>query len=186
MVAKHPHKGWYFPRSLPHFDTPEPPQFITFRLVDALPADAPGARLGEGTGAYRRRVEATLDAGVGAGWLRRPELAEIVCEGLLHDCGETHEMHAYVVMPNHVHVLATFCQGSWLSDVVRGWKSFSARRINASLGRNGALWQRDYFDRYMRDEIHFERVRRYIEMNPVIAGLTDAPENWRFSSFKRS
>jgi len=139
MIAQHPHKGWYFPRSLPHFDTPERPQFITFRLFDALPAGAPGARLGEEAGAYRRRIEAALDVGVGAAWLTQPNPAEIVVAGRLHGCGETCDLHAYVVMPNHVHVLATFRQNFRLSDVVRGWKSVSARRINAALGRNGPL-----------------------------------------------
>ena len=183
MIASLPHKGWYFPRSLPHFDTPERPQFITFRLFDSLPAGVAGARLGEGDADYRRRIEIALDAGSGACWLARPELAEIVGEALLHGRGETHDLHAYVIMPNHIHVLTTFREGFRLPDVVRGWKSFSARRINAILGRDGALWQRDYFDRYIRDEAHFERVRHYIETNPVAVGLTDAAENWRFSSF---
>ena len=65
---------------------------------------------------------------------------------------------------------------------MRGWKSYSARRINAILGREGAFWQRDYFDRFVRDETHFKRVRAYIENNPVTAGLAKIAESWRFSS----
>ncbi len=184
MITVNQHKGWYRPRGLPHFDSPERPQFVTFRLADSLPAEVVRTRTrsGEGDADYRRRIEAALDAGAGACWLARPELAEIVREGLLHGCGEIHDMHAYVVMPNHVHVLTTFREGFSLPDVVRGWKSFSARRINAILGREGTLWQRDYFDRYIRDEAHFECVRAYIENNPVSAGLTRSAETWRFSS----
>ena len=132
-------------------------------------------------GALKRR--STL-ASAPAGWLAQNWL-ESSATGSSTAAARTHEMHAYVVMPNHVLVLATFRQDFRLSDVVRGWKSFSARRINASLGRNGALWQRDYFDRYMRDEIHFERVRRYIEMNPVIAGLTEFAGKLAFQQFQR-
>jgi REP element-mobilizing transposase RayT len=152
MIAGRDHRGWYRPRSLAHFDTPERPQLVTFRAADSLPAAVAQARSGEGPAVYRRRIEAALDAGAGACLLSRPELARIVREGLIHCCGRTHDMHAFVVMPNHVHVLTTFRQGCRLSDVVRGWKSYSARRINAILGCEGAFWQRDYFDRYIRDE----------------------------------
>ena len=182
MIASRPHKGWYNPRELPHFDTPTRPQFVTFRLADSLPSQIELRRFGEPSDAYYRRLERALDAGSGACWLSRPDLAGIVSEGLLHGSGRTHDLHAFVVMPNHVHVLTTFRDGYRLCDVVRGWKSYSARRINEVLGREGRLWQRDYFDRYIRDETHFERVRSYIENNPVKAGLVDAATSWRFSS----
>jgi putative DNA methylase len=186
MTVSRDHRGWYRPRSLPHFDTPERPQFVTFRAADSLPAAVAQARSGEGPAVYRRRIEAALDAGAGACLLSRPELAGIVLDGLIHGCGRTHDMHAFVVMPNHVHVLTTFRQGCRPSDVVRGWKSYSARQINAILGCEGAFWQRDYFDRYIRDETHFERVRAYVEDNPVTAGLTNDAESWPFSSLSWS
>lgn len=182
MIATKNHKGWYRPRGLPHFDTPELPQFVTFRLRDSLPKQILFTRSRETLPAYRRRIQAALDAGAGACWLARPELAEIVREGLVYGCARTHDMHAFVVMPNHVHVLTTLREGFRLCDVVRGWKSYSARRINAILGHEDAFWQRDYFDRFIRDEPHFERVRLYIERNPVTAGLAKVAESWRFSS----
>ena len=85
-------------------------------------------------------------------------------------------------MPNHVHILTTFRQGFRLCDVVRGWKSYSSRRINERIGREGVFWQRDYFDRFIRNERHFEAVRAYIENNPVTAKLAKAPADWSFSS----
>jgi hypothetical protein len=182
MTASHRHLGWYRPRGLPHFDSPELPQFVTFRLQDSLPREVAFARSEESRPSYRRRIEAALDAGAGACWLLRPELAGIVCEGLVHGCGISHDMHAFVVMPNHVHVLTTFRRGFSLGDVVRGWKSYSARRINERIGRHGRLWQRDYFDRFVRDERHFEAIRAYIENNPVTAHLAKAPADWLFSS----
>src|ERR1700760_1703984 len=123
MITTQEHMGWYSPRGVPHFDTPELPQFVTFRLHDSLPEHVALMRSDETRSAYRRRIEAALDAGVGSCWLACPEFAEIVREGLVHGCQRTHDMHAFVVMPNHVHVLTTFREGFRLCDVVRGWKS---------------------------------------------------------------
>ncbi len=74
-------------------------------------------------------------------------------------------------MPNHVHVLFTLREDRTLEAVLHSWKRHSAREINAWLGRTGALWQRDYFDRLVRDAAHFARCVRYIRRNPVKANL---------------
>lgn len=76
-----------------------------------------------------------------------------------------------VVMPNHVHAL--FVQNpEWpLEKLVRSWKGFTARQINKLLGRSGNFWQRDYFDRLVRDEKHFVNCVRYIRRNPQKARL---------------
>jgi len=76
-------------------------------------------------------------------------------------------------MPNHVHLLAEFFAGSLLGEGVKSWKSFSAHEANRILGRSGQFWQEDYFDRFIRDTIHFESARRYIRENPVTAGLVN-------------
>ncbi len=174
------HRGWYRPRSLPHFDTPERPQFVTFRLADSLPPEVVAARAGEGSDDCRRRIETALDAGTGACWLARAEIAAIVRDTLTHGDGRTHDMQAYVVMPNRVHVLTALRQGSRLADVVRDWKGFSAHRINRIVGRRGPVWQRDHFDRLIRRI--FERVRFYVENNPVSAGLIRDAASWPYSS----
>ncbi len=80
-------------------------------------------------------------------------------------------LHAWVVMPNHVHVLFSLRKGHRLEDVVKSWKGVSARRINDLLSRNGALWMADYFDRFIRDEEHFWNAARYVRQNPRKAGL---------------
>jgi putative transposase len=74
-------------------------------------------------------------------------------------------------MPNHVHTL--FVQNAnWsLEKVLRSWKSFTSRKINSLRGRDGSLWQRDYFDRLVRDENHFANCVRYIRRNPGRARL---------------
>ena len=53
-----------------------------------------------------------------------------------------------------------------LEKLIRSWKGFTARQINKLLGRSGGFWQRDYFDRLIRDEKHFGNCVRYIRRNP--------------------
>jgi REP element-mobilizing transposase RayT len=75
-------------------------------------------------------------------------------------------------MPNHLHTL--FVQNpEWpLESLLLSWKRFSAREINKIVQRSGPLWQRDYFDRLVRDEKHFANCVRYIRRNPEKARLT--------------
>jgi len=83
-------------------------------------------------------------------------------------------------MPNHVHVLCKL--GEAVAEIVRLWKGASAARINRVVGREGPLWLREYFDRYVRDMDHFHECRAYIRNNPVKAKLCEKPEDWPFSS----
>jgi putative transposase len=85
-------------------------------------------------------------------------------------------------MPNHAHVVIEPLPGHPLGDIVRSWKTFTARRANALFGRTGAFWYEDYFDRFMRDEDHLSRTIHYVEENPVKAGLVDVATNWLWSS----
>lgn len=85
-------------------------------------------------------------------------------------------------MPNHVHVVVELLQGHRLGSVLHSWKSFTANKANALIGRTGALWHDDFFDRYMRDEDHLERTIGYVEQNPVKANLVDSAEKWPWSS----
>jgi REP element-mobilizing transposase RayT len=107
---------------------------------------------------------------------------------LLHFDGERYRLIAWCLMPNHVHVVIEIVDGYSLTDIVRSWKSFSARRANSELGRTGRFWHPDYFDRYMRDERHFAQTVEYVELNPVKAGLASAADEWLWSSayFRKS
>jgi putative transposase len=84
-------------------------------------------------------------------------------------------------MPNHLHLMAQVRETP-LGGLVKGWKGRIAREANKLLGRQGAFWQRDYWDTYMRDEAQVIRARRYIEQNPVKAKLACAAEEWCWSS----
>lgn len=94
-----------------------------------------------------------------------------VTDALLHFESHRCEMLAYVVMPNHVHVLCRLFGGHQLEDVCRSWKWFTAQHIQRSLGRKGPRWQDENFDRIIRDEAHYKATVRYIAKNPLKAKL---------------
>lgn len=79
-------------------------------------------------------------------------------------------------MPNHVHALIETSQTP-LAEILRGWKSYTGKAANRLLERTGNFWQAEYFDRYIRDEEHFRKAMRYIENNPVKAGLVNRRKN---------
>ncbi len=148
--ASCPHKNWHSRGYLPHCDTPGLLQAVTFRLADSLPADVlDRLRQEAGNEAEKHnRIEAFLDAGHGACWLKQPAIADIVEDALLHWDGQRYRLLAWCVMPNHVHVLIETREGSPLSGVLHSWKSFTAKTINQRLGRTGTVWMRDYFDEW--------------------------------------
>jgi REP element-mobilizing transposase RayT len=128
------------------------------------------------------RLEKLLDAGYGACWLKREEVALIVVESLKFLVGQGHRVIRWVIMPNHLHLLIELLPGSRLSAVIRSLKGYTGKAINAALGRRGPLWYPEFFDRYIRDEEHYNSVISYIDNNPVRAGLVQKHSEWRFSS----
>jgi REP element-mobilizing transposase RayT len=130
-------------------------------------------------------MEDALDGGRGECHLRHPAVAAVVETALLFFDGQRYHLHAWVVMPNHVHALFTPSAGWSMSHIVGGWKSFTAKEANKLLRRAGQFWQEDYFDRFIRSEEHFADAVGYIENNPVKAGLCAAPEEWPFGSSRR-
>ena len=92
-----------------------------------------------------------------------------------------HRIHAWVVMPDHVHLLMELMGRDELSVAVARLKSGSSRRVNATIGRAGALWASGYHDHALRQEEAMETVVDYILANPVRAGLVDKPDDYRFS-----
>ena len=188
------HLGWYTRGYFPHADAADTIQNITFRLDDAVPAKV--VEKWKIELAWRERLDANdpvnleleariaeyEDGGYGECWLGKPEIANLVEEALLYFDEERYKLLNWCVMPNHVHALLKQMEGHQLGRVMQSLKSFTARRANELLNRRGAFWQRDYFDRYIRNEEHLYRTRRYIENNPVKAGLVRRPEEWRWSS----
>jgi REP element-mobilizing transposase RayT len=89
---------------------------------------------------------------------------------------------AYAIMPDHLHAVIAPRRPYSLSSIMHSIKGYSARRINANLGRRGPLWQQSFYDRAIRDEDHLAEVIEYVHHNPVLADLVDHPEEYRFSS----
>jgi putative transposase len=185
QAAKPGFRGWHSRGYLPHFDMPGVIQFINYRLEDAMPANLrhEWAIMLEINHELRRRtkIEEYLDRGRGCCLLRNERAAALVQANWLRFDGKRYRLLAWVVMPNHVHLLAEIWHTPQ-SKLIKDWKGFTARNINRVLGRSGKLWQHDYWDRYIRDEEHYRKVMYYIEWNPVRAGLVQWPEQWPFSS----
>jgi type I restriction enzyme R subunit len=103
--------------------------------------------------------------------LRRPELGRIVADSLKRFHGDRYALTDYVVMPNHVHLLAAFIDEAAMLAQCDSWKHYTAREINRLLGRQGRFWQEDGFDHLVRSPEDFDRYRRYIAENPARARL---------------
>lgn len=189
-------RGWYSRGYLPHFDAPGLIQHVTFHLADSLPSHALDRMreelrsLPEETqaSARRKRVQELLDSGLGSCDLRSESSAAIVEESLLFGDGERYRLLGWCIMPNHVHVLIEQLAGWPLAKIVQSWKRHTSREIHRLEAQVRArdvpnpLWQRDYWDRYIRGERHFQTAKRYIEENPVNAGLVDCAEHWAWGS----
>jgi putative DNA methylase len=129
----------------------------------------------------RRRIEIYLDKGYGSCCLKG-DAASIVQDSLLFLDAKRYRLFSWVVMPNHVHFLASPLEGQTLASILHSLKSYTSNEVNKLLGRRGQLWMGEYFDRFVRDEDHFRNVVRYIHNNPVKAGLCDKPSDWPWSS----
>ncbi len=112
-----------------------------------------------------------LDAGHGACVLKRPDLAQIVVDALLHFDGDRYELTDFIVMPNHIHLLAAFPEDTAMLGQCESWKRFTATKLNRALGRQGRFWQQDGFDHLVRSPEQFDYLRRYISANPTRARL---------------
>ncbi len=93
-------------------------------------------------------------------------------------------IRAYAIMANHVHILLTPIVS--LEKITHQIKGATARRANLILSRLGKrFWQDESFDHWVRNPAEGEKIRNYIEHNPVTAGLAARPEDWPWSSASR-
>jgi hypothetical protein len=133
-------------RRLPHYHSIGQPIFITWRLHDSLPANRsfPSATT---SGQAFVAMDSLLDnARTGPLYLRRPEIAKVVVEAIHYRERERHyQLHSYVVMANHVHLLMTPLTD--VSKVMQSLKRFTAREGNRILGLTGQpFWQHESYD----------------------------------------
>jgi REP element-mobilizing transposase RayT len=186
---------------LPHWELDGALYFITYRLFDALPmsaiealkaeranierlvtggsSDPTSVQADEISRLFHLRLDEYLDRGYGECWLRRSDIAEIVIGAWKFFDGQRYDLITWCVMPNHVHLVMRLFEGKMLSRVLHSWKSFTALRSNEILGRSGRFWQREYYDRIIRDAKELETKIAYVVRNPEKAGLTGWPYVWR-------
>jgi hypothetical protein len=111
------HKGWHSRGYLPHFDSAETIQFVTFRLFDSLPR-AVTEMLTKQPDNLANTYE-SLDGGLGACWLKDPTIAALIENALLHFDGDRYRLLAWCIMPNHVHVIVEPIEGNRLEPSFR-------------------------------------------------------------------
>ena len=170
-------------RRLPHFHPDETYLFLTWRLWGTLP------RTPKAWGAYSTAGHAfvaqdrVLVHCPGPAWLQDPRIAGLVAHAIV--IGELerkfYELCAWVVMPNHVHLL--ILPRVSVAVLMRWLKGSTAHEANRILGRTGqAFWQDESWDHYLRKSDQINRTIAYIEENPVAAGLVGLAEDWAWSS----
>jgi REP element-mobilizing transposase RayT len=174
-------------RNLPHWLPEGRTIFLTWRLFGSLPTSSLKVRAKAANlpaGERFRAVDRALDRMVeGPFWLKDPSVASCVVKALRKGESELNQykLLAYVVMPNHVHVLLT--PKMEVSKLMDGLKGFTARAANKILNRTGKpFWQDETFDHWLRRNESFPRLISYIENNPVKAKLVARAEDWPWSS----
>ena len=172
--------------NLPHWNKYLTTCFATFRLADSLPAEKllsleesrkawisahPTPWTNEITKEYYSlfddNIQKWLDQGHGSCVLKDSANSQIVEDALWFFAGERYNLYAYVVMPNHVHVLFMPMGENTISGILESWKRFTARQINGRIGKGGSLWQKESFDTLVRSDRHFKAIIKYIRENDL-------------------
>ena len=169
---------------LPHWHQDGKYVFVTFRLYDSLPQEKLQWLLEEKESwlkrhpqpwneqtakefvdKFRKAVDKWLDNNYGDCLLKKTSNRKIVEDALLFFNDKRYDLVAFVVMPNHVHILMKLKERYELVEIMRSIKSFTAKKINENENRTGPVWQSESYDRLIRDLDHFENVVRYIIAN---------------------
>jgi putative DNA methylase len=176
----------FYRRRLPHLHRQDQPIFLTWRLYDTLPSNRPFSSgtlsFGQAFAAMDRLLEQSR---TGACYLRLPAIADMTVEAVRYnsDVLGHYLLHAFVVMPNHVHLLIT--PAVPLPTLTKSLKNITAKRANKLLGTSGPFWQHESYDHLVRNDREFDQIQNYIELNPVRAGLVTEANAYQWSSAAR-
>jgi len=144
---------------------------------------------------YFKKFDDLLAANNGSCWLKYPKIAQLVANKIHNLHPERYNLICYCIMPNHVHMLIdtegvnygsiTNLAGASrkypLTETLRLLKGNTARFCNLTLNRSGKFWHHENYDHYVRTELSYNRIIRYILLNPVVAGLVCDWRNWPFN-----
>ncbi len=191
----------YKGNSLPHWELGATIYHVSFRLADSVPAAKQKQWLEERNQLlekytkghqsltddekrrlqklYSETIEKYLDSGYGSCVLRNPDAAQIVNDSLLYYNEQKYILHAWCIMPNHVHVIFQLLHNLPQSDIIHGWKSFTAHAINKLLKLNGTLWQSDCYNHIIRTPDEYYYQIRYVWNNPQKAGFSNWQWRWK-------
>ncbi|MFZ2658705.1 MAG: transposase [Victivallales bacterium] len=175
-------------RNLPHWQQEKVTYFITFRLADSLPQEKlkqlkaeqenwlrhhnepySNEEIVEYNILFNEKIQSWLDAGHGSCILKDSLVSKIVEDALIYFNGTRYLLHEWVVMPNHLHILLTPINDFSLVKIMHSLKSYTANKINKSVGRSGKLWKDESYDHIVRNLKQFNAISKYIIMNPVKA-----------------
>ena len=170
---------------LPLLDQQGKLQFITFRCFDSIPAKIREeikdfkeyfiktyplpwdiATMVEFRKTVGKREESLLDNGYGKCLLKSPEYRKIVDDALEFFNKDLYDLHAYVIMPNHVHILMAMLGDNDITECLESIKKFTATKINKITGEKGKYWDGQNYCRLIRNQDHYDIVRSYINKNP--------------------
>lgn len=167
--------------NLPHINQWQKLYAVTFRLNDSLPKVVVQAYIDECRNEYgdnipdfkhkreemlHKKMMECLDAGYGECLLRNAKVRKVMDDAFHYIHDNMAKVHAYVVMPNHVHAVIETKECVNIQAVMHNLKGYTASKINKLLMREGGVWQRDYYDRLIRNEEHYENAINYILHNP--------------------
>jgi putative transposase len=173
----------FYRRHLPHIDERGHAVFLTWRLHGSLPPNRAFPVSTVNSGRAFATVDKLLDeARTGPFYLRQPAIAKMIVDALYFNASILghFDLHAFVVMPNHVHLLAA--PSVALPKLTKSLKGITSKRANSILGLTGTpFWQEESYDHSVRSG-EFEKIRGYIEENPVRAGLAFKASEFQWSS----
>ena len=168
----------------PHLYKPGCTYFITTRLADAvIPWPERCLQIRDEEFSPEELMEGVdPPLCLGSCVLGRPDVAELIQGALLYYAEQRYQLHAWCIMPNHVHIVMETLD-SWLPDrILKDWKGYTAREANKLLGRSGTFWERESFDHLVRTLSSLLKFVAYNQLNPVTAGMCAATADWPYSS----
>ncbi|MCD4650723.1 MAG: transposase [Candidatus Cloacimonetes bacterium] len=176
---------YFWKRNLPHVQPENTPLFVNYSLKVNL-SDEIKKRV------HAQKVSYKFDSNFFVydqifdkhkskeNYLIIPEIADMVFESILY-LQKYGDLHAFTIMPNHIHLLLSLKSGHSLSYLMQNHKRFTSRKANIILNREGKFWNKEYYDHYIRDDIEFYAIAWYIINNPVSANLVLHWKQWKYT-----
>lgn len=188
MLERHFHR-----RRLPHLYYNEGVYFVTYRVKNSIAKNyirelwedyrlalKDSSLTGYQQKKFFDKYEKALNENIPhCDYLIRPEINKIVKYTIHFPEGKEYNLLAYCIMPNHVHLVFQLLKGNrGISKIMQSIKRISGRDINRVLGEKGHFWQKESYDRLVRDDKELYFTLEYVLNNPVEAGLAAAQEEW--------